>query len=170
MFPSQKTHTRSSESQKTISVPKPAVTDFKTWQTFRRNGGRRTGLLECATLPCSPVNARALLLVIPALSDTDFPASPHLADVQRSNFNSVLKAMSTESTSRRPSTPTSRRSTYITYDRGQWSYQTPTHQVRAAGRLSPHRTALHASQIHSPSPSALRALMSAFTRCATVAE
>ena len=98
-----------------------------------------------------PVTARAHLLAFPCLSDTDSSASPHLAGVQRAKSRSVLQVTSPKSTLRRPSTPTSRRSTYITYDRGQWSYKTLTHQVRAACPACVHRTPLHPSDIHSPS-------------------
>ena len=97
-----------------------------------------------------PVTARAHLLAFPCLSDTDSPASPHLAGVRRAKSRSVLQVTSPKSTSRRPSTPTSRRSTYITYDHGQWPYETPTHQVRAACPACVHRTPLRPSDIHSP--------------------
>ena len=146
----------SSEPKNKISAPNLGETVAKLVVQGGRNGGRRTSVLECATLPCSPVNARALLLVIPALSDTDLPASPHLADVQRSKFNSVLKAMSTDSTSRPPPTSASITSTFTADVHGERRQETVHTQVRAAWSLSPHETSLHASHIHSlcsmPSP------------------
>ena len=90
----------SSEPKNKISAPELGETDPKLADPDPHNGGRRTSVLERATLARLPVNARALLLVTPTLSDTTLPASPHSAGVQRSIFNSVLRAMSTESTSR----------------------------------------------------------------------
>ena len=167
---SPNTHTMSSEPKNKISAPYLGETVAKLADPGRHNVSRRTSVLECATLPCSPVNARALLLVIPPLSDTDLPASPHLADVQRSNFNSVLKAMSTESTSRPPPTPASITSIFIADVHGERRPETVHSQVRAAWSLSPHETSLHASHIHSPAPCphrCLRLRLSCQSRCLT---
>ena len=109
----------SSERKNKISAPELGETDPKLADPDAHNGGRRTSVLERATLPRLPVNARVLLLVTPTLSDTTLPASQHSAGVQRSIFNSVLRAMSTESTSRPPTTPASTTSIFIIYMHGE---------------------------------------------------